>query len=280
MNLSNGDNREDANNEHSRNTLILENEILLMKLNAEFGAQIFLPEQRVDPEIENHFLRSVYDFEKNASAGRERETIGKIIGEPIYPDEATLSEEQVSKQLDLLLDLLYHHKIVLDTLAEYPDRTLYRFITTELFQMEIDMLGGSDCYMHLCYEDFYPNHDYDLRQATGYFVNFIIDDLSVVPQNGLYTRVRTSSGILIGYKEALTVIQASRSEFTSLKLGVLKIVEVLIIEDAAFVRFEIEYGGILSDGGTIEVKGEGQLEFVYSDEIWWISFLKFPGIVI
>ena len=280
MNLSNGDPRKDDNNEHSRNTIILENEILLMKLNAEFGAQIFLPEQRVDPEIENHFLRSVYDFEKNAASGRERETIYKIIGEPVYPDEAQMDEEQVSKQLDAVLDLMYQYKIVLDTLAEYPDRLLYRFITKEFFQMEIDLPGGSDCYMHLCYEDFYPNHDHDLRQATRYFVNFIIDDLSLVPQDGLYTRVRTSSGLIIGYKEAVSVIRASRTEFSSLNLHQLNIREVLILEDAAFVEFEVEYAGVLADGGSIEVKGEGQLEFVYSDEIWWISFLKFPGIVI
>ncbi|HTE26328.1 hypothetical protein [Flavitalea sp.] len=280
MCIPSGDHQADNNNEQSRSTIILENEILLMKLNAEFGAQIFLPEQRIDPEIENHFLRSVYNFEKNAASGRELQTIYKIIGEPVYPDETIMDEEQVSKKLDALLDLLYQHKIVLDTLVEYPDRALYRFITTEFFQVEIDLPGGTDCYMHLCYEDFYPNHDYDLRQATRYFVNFIIDDLSLVPQNGLYTRVRTSSGLLIGYKEATTVIRASRTEFSSLNLHQLNIREVLILDDVAFVGFEVEYTGLLPDGGTIEVKGEGQLEFVYSDELWWISFLKFPGIVI
>jgi hypothetical protein len=264
----------------SRSTFILENEILLMKLNAEFGAHIFLPEQRVDPAIENHFLRSVYDFERNAAAGREREIIFKMIGEPLYPDGKMLNDEEVSKYLDLALDLLYQHKIVLDTLAEYPDRQLYSFIITEFFQMEIDLPAIGDCYMHFCYEDFYPNHNYDLRQATRYFVNFIIDDLSLVPQNGLYSRVRTSSGLLIGYKEAAIVISASRAEFSSLNLRRLNIREVLIVENVAFVGFEVEYSGLLPDGGSIEVKGDGQFEFVYSDEIWWISFLKFPGIVI
>jgi hypothetical protein len=280
MSISPGDHHTDDNNGQPRSTLILENEILLMKLNAEFGAQIFLPEKRVDPAIENHFLRSVYDFEKNVALGRDRDIIFKIIGQPLYPDETALNDEQVSKHLDLVLDLLYQHKIVLDTLAEYPDRQLYEFITNEFFQMEVDRPAGGDCYMHFCYEDFYPNHDYDLRQAARYFVNFIIDDLSLVPQNGLYSRVRTSSGLIIGYKEAVRVIRASCAEFSSLNLKQLKIGEVLILEDVAFVGFEVEYSGLLPDGGDISVKGDGQFEFVYSDEIWWISFLKFPGIVI
>ncbi|MHA4847105.1 hypothetical protein ACX0G7_23265 [Flavitalea antarctica] len=274
------DHQPDDNSEQSRSSFILENEILLMKLNAEFGAQIFLPEQRVDPAIENHFLRSVYDFEKNASTGCGREIICTLLGEPVFPDEASLNDEEVSKNLGIATDLLYQHKIVLDTLEKYPDRTLYNFIVTEFLQMEIDHSGMNDCYMHFCYEDFYPNHQYDLRQATRCFVNFIFDDLLLMPQYGLYSRVRTSSGMMVGYKEAASVIRASRDEFSSLLLKRLTISDILIMEELAIVSFEVEYSGLLPDGGSIDVKGDGQFEFVHWDEIWWISFLRFPGIII
>ncbi|RYY10162.1 MAG: hypothetical protein EOO04_37305 [Chitinophagaceae bacterium] len=56
--------------------------------------------------------------------------------------------------------------------------------------------------------------------------------------------------------------------------------DIVVIDDMAFVYFDVRYGGFLPDGGQLEVKGEGELEFVYSDDTWWISFLRFPGIVI
>ena len=127
-----------------------------------------------------------------------------------------MDEEQVSKQLDAVLDLMYQYKIVLDTLAEYPDRLLYRFITKEFFQMEIDLPGDLIAICICAMKIFIRIMIMTLRQATRYFVNFIIDDLSLVPQDGLYTRVRTSSGLIIGYKEAVSVIRASRTEFSSL----------------------------------------------------------------
>jgi len=267
-------------NDGSISSIILENEILMMKLNAEFGARIFLPENRVAPEVENHFLRSVYEFEKNYATDHNRTTVFEKTGKPEFPPESTLGDEALSLQLDKLLKLMYEHKIVLDTLAEYPDRVLYRFITEEFLPMEVDSPSDTDCYLHFCYEDFYPNHEQDLKQATRYFAGFVIDDISIVPQSGFYTRVRTSSGLLIGYKEAISVVRASCGEFVHLSLRKLEVLCVAILEESAFVEFEVAYTGHLPDGENMLIEGVGQLEFIYSDDIWWVCALRFPGIVI
>ena len=271
---------DNRNSDRSRSSLILENEILLMKLNAEFGARVFLPEHRVAPEIENHFLKTVYAFEQNAAAGRNREIIFNRLGSPEFPDEASLDEEQISQYLNKLLNELYNHKIVLDTLAEYPDRVLYRFITTEFFHVEIDAPEETDCYLHFCYEDYYPNHDFDLRQASQYFTTYVMDQIRVVPQNGLYTRIRTSSGLMIGYKEAIRIIEASCAEFLTRRLLKFEVTEIEIRDEVAFVGFQISYEVRVDADEKLLISGEGNFEFIYADDIWWISYLRFPGLAI
>ncbi|HTF28802.1 MAG TPA: hypothetical protein VK625_08160 [Flavitalea sp.] len=268
------------NNDHSRSSVILENEILLMKLNAEFGARVFLPEHRVAPEIENHFLKTVYAFEQSAAAGRNREIIFNRLGAPDFPDEASLNEEQVSQYLNQVLEKLYAHKIVLDTLTKYPDRILYRFITTEFFHVEVDAPEEADCYFHFCYEDYYPNHDFDLRQASQYFTTYVMDQIRVVPQNGLYTRVRTSSGLMIGFKEAVRIIEASCAEFLTRSLLKFEITKVDIMDEVAIVDFHIGYEVTVDANEKLLISGEGNFEFIFSDDIWWISYLRFPGVVI
>jgi hypothetical protein len=265
----------------SRDSIILENEILMMKLTAEFGARIFLPEERVAPEIENHFLRSVYAFEKStAEKTSTRSTIASRVGKVDWMKEEALTDEEVNTALSEILNHLYHHKIVLDTLAEYPDRVLYRFITTEFLDVAVDGIGDNDCYFHFCYEDFYPNHEYDLKQASRHFVEFVLDGVSIMPQGGLYTRVCTSSGLVIGYKEAMSVIRASAAEFFQPSLLQFTISDLTISEPLALVVFSVKYEACLQDGDKIIIEGDGRFEFILSDEIWWIARLSFPGIVI
>jgi hypothetical protein len=148
------------NDDRSRDSIILENEILMMKLSAEFGARIFLPDDRVAPEIENHFLRSVYAFEKSsAAAASASDTISSRVGKVDWLPEKDLDDIEVSSALKRLMAVLYKNKIVLDTLAEYPDRVIYKFITTEFLNIAVDGIGQEDCYFHFCYEDFHPNYE-------------------------------------------------------------------------------------------------------------------------
>jgi hypothetical protein len=261
-------------------SLIIENEILMMKLNAEFGAAIFLPDERVSPEIENHFLRSVYEFEQKVASGVKAETIFERIGRPALVPETLLDSRQIQVELNKIIDLLLKHRIVLDVLATYPRRVIYRFLTQEFLNLRLEGIGDDDCMMHFCYEDFHPNHDFDLRQAARYFAAYFTDEIVLVPQNGLYTTFTTSAGLTIGYKEAIAVIQASMSEFEDRRLTRFDIRQVKIAGSHATVSFCTAYEGILAGGEIVLVEGQGKFDFVYSEEIWWITSLVFPGIVI
>ncbi|RYF38016.1 MAG: hypothetical protein EON97_00045 [Chitinophagaceae bacterium] len=260
-------------------SIIIENEILMMKLNAEFGAQIFLPDNRASPEIENHFLRSVYEYEQQFTERSPPSKVFLILGSPHYELSWLLNDEQISNHLDRLMDLMYEHKIVLDTLDDYPDRKLYEFITDEFFWMELEYPGNPEYYMHFCYEDFHPNHEYDVRQAAAHFITYLMELVYLLPNAGLHRQIIDRNGKRIVAEEAIKRIETSCQFFTSRRLISFSVRQVVVLEASAFVEFDIAYSGVVTAVDETEVKGEGRFEFVLDEEMWWVVCFHFPGVV-
>jgi hypothetical protein len=149
-----------------------ENALLKMKLTAEFGMTD--SGGNIDPEIENVWLKNVYEFEKSF-AEHKRIKIYDYIGRPEYKNIHEIPTDEVASELDRVMEILLQHNIELSTLCEYEDDVIYKFIAEELFQLEIDEIrieGMMTCFI---YEEFHPNHEYDLRNHA---LDFIRDLLS------------------------------------------------------------------------------------------------------
>ena len=62
--------------------LPIENELLILKLKAEFGAECTTGDEEIPPAIVNEFLRSVYEFERKFREPRKMVRIFDKIGQP------------------------------------------------------------------------------------------------------------------------------------------------------------------------------------------------------
>ena len=67
----------------------LENELLILKLKAEFGSETYFPEDDIfPPELKNEWLQSVYEFESAYNSGDIAEiTVYEKIGSPHFLPE-------------------------------------------------------------------------------------------------------------------------------------------------------------------------------------------------
>jgi hypothetical protein len=140
------------------------------KLEAEQGAKFFTPENgdEIDPVIENQFLKNIEEFEKSFHSAK-RVKVYDFIGRPQFKKVSEIPDDEISSMLDNIMQLLLENQIELSTLCEVDDRELYRFITEELFEAETDDMrveGMMCCYT---YEEFHPNHDYDIRRICDDF---------------------------------------------------------------------------------------------------------------
>jgi hypothetical protein len=150
-----------------------QNEVLKLKLGLEHGMQEYdcaLP----DPAAENQWLNNIYDFEQ-AFKNAKRVKIYDFIGRPTFKKAEKLSREEIAKELDWLLSVMEEKGIALVCLCDYEDEIIYRFIIEELFEEETDDMALPGWTTNFIYEEFHPNHDYDLRKHSSEFIQNLLE---------------------------------------------------------------------------------------------------------
>lgn len=261
----------------------LENELLILKLKAEFGAECSTGDGDIPPIIINEFLRSVYEFEHRFREPRPTIRLFEKLGQPYFRKAEELKDAMLSRELKRLLQLLQQHQLELDVMGEYPDRTIYKFITEEFLFIEIEDMDLPGYIHHYSYEDFHPNHELDIRQRS---VDFLSQWFS--KQLNDYS-----------WELADTFIHPDTREFN--KQHVLKKVNQLFDAYECFMnceylinRLEYEWHEKLGSGRAIVegqvrydartecgelVHREGPFEFYLSNtQGWWsIFYFVFPG---
>lgn len=164
--MSTKDTTPDLPGENEEENLRMENELIKLKMQAEFGAQSFAA-PGMDPALENFFLRNVSEFEKNHRIVPTK--VYEMLGRPVFKKASELSDVELSIELDRLVKFL-EEKYMAVYFDEVNNRTRYRFITEELFEHESTfkpMPGMTTCYN---YEEFHPNHEKDIRQQAEGFI--------------------------------------------------------------------------------------------------------------
>ena len=159
-----------TNDEEQRFDLPVENELLMMKLQAEFGAECTTGTNEIPPAVVNEFLKSVYEFEQKFREPKKRMSVYEKIGRPPFQHADTLNHKQTGRQLKRLMQALHAHQLELDILGEYEDRVIYKFITEEFFAHEMEEMELPGYIHHFCYEEFHPNHRMDIRNRSVEFI--------------------------------------------------------------------------------------------------------------
>jgi len=156
--------------------LYMENEIMKVEIEQRLGG-VFATnsEESIDPEIENMFLKQIMAFDNNKE-NFIKTTPANLIGNVNFPPSSELSPAQLSKQLDRLIKKLYKVNINVDFLANYTELVKYNFLRDELIHEEIEHLDIPGMIHGFIYEEFHPNHDFDIRNIFKVFYYFLESD--------------------------------------------------------------------------------------------------------
>jgi hypothetical protein len=244
-----------------------ENQIKRLKLRLEYGGDFPIESDHDDlsPFVENRFLNNVLAFEK-ACDQSERVTIYDFIGQPKYRKAESITNEEIKSQLEWIMKLLNKNQIILDTHCVIDDRELYRFITEELFFIETDDVKMDGWISHFTYEEFHPNHEYDLRNCCScFFESFLNTD------SDFYTSHFTKEA---GENNWFTNF---RKSFKSFLVNNFKIIDVQYNEMFAKVHFDIDFFGIIEDSSDIvHFSGLGEMNFQFQWGFWYIQEMTLP----
>jgi len=261
--------KEDNNeNEFPKLNTEEENEFKKLKFSIEHGVSYFgKGNSNVPPEIEGQFLDYIINFE-NASKNAKQITVFEKLGKPEYKPESTLNDDEISIELERVELLMQIIDINLDVLADYSDeeRLIYKFITEELFEHEIDdmnMPGMRTCFI---YEEFHPNHEYDLKRDTEDFLRMFFNT-----KDDFYDTYNS--------KDALNHIALNnfRSLFQEFEITFFDFHEITFDEQDAMVRFNINFWAKNVGKDTkISYSGDGNLTFKFEFGFWYLREVTLP----
>jgi hypothetical protein len=139
------------------------------ELEEKYGALFSEGTPEAPAEIESQWLDSIDEFERQFKNVR-RVTVREFLGNPGFTTLEDSDRERLKTELDSVMELLALHNISVDSVAGVSDEDLYRFVTTELLDEEIDEIkieGMTHCFI---YEEFHPNDEYDAKSCADSFL--------------------------------------------------------------------------------------------------------------
>ena len=122
----------------------------------------------LSPEVESEWLDYILEFERqfeNAS----RITVRARIGDPAPLPIDALSSDELVAAVDALIDLLAAHYIAVDFLGDVDYETVYRYLTEELLNEEIDDIRLPDTWINFIY----ATDEYNVETWVEQFVDAI-----------------------------------------------------------------------------------------------------------
>lgn len=262
---------QETNSEDEIEKLRIDNEIKKMKLTLEHCASFSNPSENseLNPHIEAQFLDNIEQFEK-AYDNCKRISVYDFIGKPEYRNTDDIPDGEIYSELKKINNVMNEKGIYLDTLCEVDDRVLYRFITEELFLHETDNIRVAGMSHNFIYEEFHPNHEYDIRSHSNDFIESYLDK-----ESDFYTTFLTKEA------ENDNTLKNFRDAFKSFSLNRFEIKSISFDEENANVIFEINFTGTIEEKGeTQNFSGEGSLALLYKYDFWCIQSVKFPSVSI
>jgi hypothetical protein len=257
------------NEAHNKNhdKLRAANEEKKNKLIGQYGALFsdMSTNNELPPEIESQFLDNILAFETNYDSSN-RIPLYDFMGKPSYRKVDDLSDEEVTEELNRLTELLDSCQVALDTICDVADRELYRFITEELFLYEINDMHIQGMYTRFIYEDFYPNHEHDIREHSYDFIRSYLDK-----DKDFYTYLLTSDA------EKADWHLHFRQAFSFFQLNSFSITGIDFDTEKAKVQFECDFvGKIEGSAESLHFIGSGELTLLCQWDYWSIDSIKLP----
>jgi len=253
-----------------------ENEVLKLKLKLEHGME-GMESDNLPPEVENQWLKSICAFEEQYKNAK-RTTVHEFLGRPSFRSLDTLKSEELSHELARIRNIMSTHNVELDVIAEYDDATIYQFITEELFLHEMDDMRVPGMVTHFIYEEFHPNHDYDLRRNSESFVTTILsrawnreyDEGKLADRVGYSGKEFERSHI----SDIIITFQETQGHFDVEQFD---IEEVIVDTEAGLAQVKAQLSAVSQDHTGEHLTGPCDFHFVYKHAWWHIDAFQMPG---
>ncbi len=262
-----------------------ENEIKKIKLALEHGMDLSKSFANSDlpPEVEGQFLDYIQQWE-DAFAERKMIQVFDLAGKPECKPVAEIADADIDNELAAITKILRDNGIAIESICDVNSRELYRFITEEMFKMETNDIRIPGMIHGFIYEEYHPNHEYDIKNRCTELVDCVLDRASdtkigtwslgdSVFRGGEEISKDELNKKLINFRESFS--EFIRHEFEYAK------VELSADNTEARAVAKIRYSAVI-DGTVESLDYSGECVFnLKCDSGWWVvTQFEIPGIVL
>lgn len=263
--------------------LHIENEILKLKMQAESNA-IIVTDSEMPPDLEAMFLQNVQQFEE-AFRNVKPIKVYDYIQRPEYRPEFDMSDEEIVVELERLTDVMKQNNVCLHIEGKYLPRTVYKFITEELFDYETDDMQLPGMTQNFTYEEFHPNHELDIqRRAMDFFEDWFerkfsaysweLADVFILPDG----RPVKKEDVLEKFQKVFdcyTVFTNVQFAFGNTSFQI----DDEMGTGLGHAEGRVKYNAVMENGEVIVIEGPFKL-YMSCEYNWWnIFYFVMPGFV-
>jgi hypothetical protein len=257
----------------------LRNQLKKLELAARYGADFSEEPSGIPAQVEAQWLQYIEEFERHIQVAKKT-TVREFIGNPPVTEARDISPEEVGVHVKHLLDLMESNGVVVNFLCPVPDSEIYRFLTEELLDHEMDDFRIPGMSLHYIYEEFHPNDEYDVKMWSEHFLSglfWLESDLisHLIANNG----VMDADSMPVTSEQFKKDIECFRGSFASFEHPDLDVLSCTVNEDTAAVTLSITWRGVLDEGTpTVTRKGTSTVR-LHKGEFgsWEIVQVIVPG---
>lgn len=271
---------EEGQDENFQESIQQQNELIKLKLSAQFGAR-FGYDENIPPEVENNFLKTIMGFEQGFREYKPV-TVRHYLGNPVFKKSHDLEDDELNDEWERLDKLLEEKEIAIAFMRSRDDRFKYRFITEELFEHQMDYCPPGMTTQFI-YEEFHPDHELDIydqaHEFTSEFCAMTLSESSMT----LGDNFVLPNGQLLAKDEMLKKFQIHFEAWSAI------INHKFLIDEVKFQWDEVKgsglghaegkarYNAVLENGESIHHEGPFKLYFSNQDGWWTIFYFVLPG---
>jgi hypothetical protein len=263
-----------------------ENEIMKIKLQAEFGAVFGETEKELPPDIEHEFLNNVYQFEK-AWEKQEMRSVADLLKKPLFIPFEKLAAEEQENTWQSVMDLYEQSNISIDFLHDYPLEVRYRFVTEELPMHRTVFVNMPDMVLGFTYEEFHPNIAADMEDLVNRFLHAWLEKDAETCVACLSDRVVLETCELMSPEEVSSRFRMIFDCFKSFEEGAFSITETSYDKQETadkdteymlgYAEGEVQWNAILDNAEVLTIKGAFKLYLESKFGAWSIMYFVMPG---
>ena len=279
----NEDDDEEYLSEEDKDKLSIENEIMKIKLQMQFGDNFFMKSNGdLPPEIENQFLKQVMAFESNQGSGEEV-TVFERIGKPDFKQVEDMKPAEISVELNRLNDIMETNGIMLNVCdGPYDDAIIYKFIIEELFLENVEKEFIENTICNFIYEEFHLNDKAEITKNTHGFMKQWFAREFTEQSYELADMLVTAEGKQLPLKELFKKMSLFFDAFEVFKNDSYNIDEISFEVDEegngmGFAEGTVQYDAMLDNGEAIHFEGGYKLYMQRGDDWWDIFYFIMPG---